>query len=75
MLALLEQLGAATAARYRMFSGVTESGLEIICLDQQSNVVTCRRLSALQLQNDALSGAVINDLKGTLTRIHALRAP
>lgn len=75
MFAQLKELQAATAGRYKIFTEVTELGLEIICLDRQFNPVACRRLSAVQLQNEALRVAVINDLKGRLTRTYAMRVP
>lgn len=73
MFDLIEQLKAATAGRYRIFTEVTEQGLEIICLDQQFDLVLSRRLSALQLQNRTLQRAVIADLLGRLTSRHILR--
>lgn len=68
MFDLIEQLKAATAGRYKIFTEVTEQGLEIICLDQQFDLVLTRRLSALQLKNKTLQRAVIADLMGRLTR-------
>ena len=54
MFDLIDQLKAATAGRYKIFTEVTEQGLEIICLDQEYNLVLTRRLSALQLKNRTL---------------------
>lgn len=73
MFNLIEQLKAATAGRYRIFTEVTEQGLEIICLDQQFNLILTRRLSTLQLKNKTLQRAVIADLIGRLTRSHIVR--
>jgi len=73
MFDLIDQLKAATAGRYKIFTEVTEQGLEIICLDQEYNLVLTRRLSTLQLKNKALQRAVIGDLMGRLTRPHIFR--
>lgn len=73
MFDLINQLKAATAGRYKIFTEVTEQGLEIICLDQQFNLVLTRRLSTVQLKNRTLQRAVIADLMGRLTRTHLVR--
>jgi len=73
MFDLIEQLKAATAGRYRIFTEVTEQELEIICLDQQFDLVLTRRLSTLQLKNRTLQRAVIADLMGRLTRTQIYR--
>ncbi|MDD1507704.1 hypothetical protein [Pseudomonas sp. CNPSo 3701] len=59
----VENLRASTAGRYKIFTEETEEGMEIICLDQEYNLVTNRRMSKAQMQNSALMTAVYGDLK------------
>ena len=62
----IEALKAATVGRYRIFTEETDDCFEIICLDQQFNLVTNRRISRAQLKNSALLTAVYGDLKQKL---------
>lgn len=59
----IEQLKAATAGRYRIFTEETDDCFEIICLDQKYNLVTNRRISRSQLQNKALMMVIYSDLR------------
>lgn len=58
----IQALKAATAGRYRIFTEETDDCFEIICLDQQYNLVTNRRISRAQMENSALMTAVYGDL-------------
>lgn len=59
----IEQLKAATAGRYRIFTEETDDCFEIICLDQKYNLVANRRMSRAQLENAALMTAIYSDLR------------
>ena len=62
----IEALKAATAGRYKIYTEETDDCLEIICLDQQFNLVTNRLISRSQLKNRALMMAIYGDLREKL---------
>lgn len=68
MFSQLQQLEFETAGRFKILTTVTEMGVEIMCLDHNLKLVVCRRLSLLQLQNQTLRSAIVNDLRGILVR-------
>lgn len=62
----VELLKAATVGRYRIFTEETDDCFEIICLDQQYNLVTNRRITHTQMRNSALMTAIYGDLRKRL---------
>lgn len=63
---LIEALRIATVGRYRIFTEETEDCFEIICLDQQYNLVTNRQFSRAHTENAALMAAIYCDLRQEL---------
>ena len=62
----IELLKAATVGRYRIFTEETDDYFEIICLDQQYNLVANRRVTQAQMKNSSLMTAVYGDLREKL---------